>query len=113
MQCIAKNVPIELRERAQWVLWRYELNDKGRRTKVPYQTKSPSSKAKSNNAATWADFASTMAMVTPDQGIGFVLSENDPYAGIDLDGCVKDGVIEPWAERLMMNFAGYAEYSPS
>jgi len=39
MQCITEKVPVELRERAQWVLWRYETNDKGKPTKEPYQTK--------------------------------------------------------------------------
>src|SRR5436190_9292086 len=113
MQSIAENVPVELRERAQWVLWRYEINDKGKRTKVPYQTKSLSSKASSTRAATWADFASTIALMTPEQGIGFILSENDPYCGIDLDGCIKNSVIEPWAQQVMQMFPGYAEYSPS
>ena len=113
MQCITEKVPVELRERAQWVLWRYETNDKGKPTKEPYQTKYPERKAKSNTPTTWADFASTMVLVTPEQGIGFVFDEPDPYCGIDLDGCVKDGVIEPWAERLMLMFPGYAEFSPS
>src|SRR5215510_13714007 len=98
MQCIAENVPVELRERAQWVLWRYETNDKGKPTKVLCQTKYPERKASSTNPATWTDFASTMALVTPEQGIGFVFSGEDPYCGIDLDGCVNEGVIELWAQ---------------
>lgn len=113
MQCMIENVPFELRERAQWVLWRYVQNDKGKWTKVLYQTKHPERKASSTNPATWSDFASTMALVTPEQGLGFVFSENDPYCGIDLDGCVNDGTIEPWAEQLMQRFPGYAEFSPS
>jgi len=113
MQCMTENVPVELRERAQWVLWRYETNDKGKWTKVLYQTKHPERKASSTNPATWADYASTIALVTAEQGIGFVFGENDPYTGIDLDGCVTDGVIEPWAHQMMLMFPGYAEYSPS
>jgi len=54
-----------------------------------------------------------MALVTPEQGIGFVFAADDPYCGIDLDGCVHNGAIEPWAERLTLMFPGYAEYSPS
>ncbi len=113
MQCMTDNVPVKLRERVQWVVWRYELNDKGKQTKVLYQTKSPGHKASSTNHATWADFASTIALVTPEQGMGFVFAADDPYTGIDLDGCVHDGAIEPWVQQLMQRFPGYAEFSPS
>src|SRR5687767_410712 len=48
-------IPVELRERAQWVIWRQEERD-GRWTKVPYQARHPARKASSTEASTWATF---------------------------------------------------------
>ena len=33
----AEAIPLDLRERPQWVVWRYELREDGKRTKVPYR----------------------------------------------------------------------------
>jgi hypothetical protein len=79
------NIPMELREIQQWVCWRYEEVN-GRRTKVPY-TPDGTRKADVNDPRTWGTFyqaASTAASPTMS-GIGFVLTENDPYTGIDID----------------------------
>ena len=46
--------PAELRERPQWVAWRYEVR-KGKPTKVPIKPSS-GGKAKSNDSSTWDTF---------------------------------------------------------
>ena len=47
-------------------------------------------------------------------GIGFVFTEDDPFAGIDLDDCIDDdGVPEAWALEVIAGFATYCEVSPS
>lgn len=33
--------------------------------------------------------------------------------GIDLDGCVRDGEIEPWAQEIVDAIGSYTEVSPS
>lgn len=78
------NIPQELRDLNQWVLWKYELVD-GRQTKVPYSTKGY--KASIQNPATWSSFAEVMQAGPSIQasGIGLVLTANDPYSGIDID----------------------------
>jgi putative DNA primase/helicase len=46
-------------------------------------------------------------------GVGFVFAVDDPYCGIDLDECVENGVIAPWAKAIIDQLGGYAETSPS
>ncbi|MBI4235861.1 MAG: DUF3987 domain-containing protein [Chloroflexi bacterium] len=48
-------------------------------------------------------------------GIGYVLSESDPFVGVDLDNCVdpETGVILPWASEVIRDLDTYTEYSPS
>lgn len=78
------NIPQELRDLNQWVLWRYEMVD-GRQTKVPYSTKGY--KASIQNPSTWSSFDEVMKAGPALQasGIGLVLTANDPYSGIDID----------------------------
>jgi primase-polymerase (primpol)-like protein len=51
----------------------------------------------------------------PFAGIGFVLTPDDPFAGIDLDHCrdPETGEIEPWASEIVDRFQSYTEISPS
>lgn len=44
-------------------------------------------------------------------GVGVVLG--DGLCGVDFDGCLKDGVLEPWAEAILDRLDTYAEISPS
>jgi hypothetical protein len=46
-------------------------------------------------------------------GIGFEFSPLDPFVGVDLDGCVIDGQVQPWAQTIIDSFMSYTEFSPS
>ena len=48
-------------------------------------------------------------------GIGFVFTADDPYYGIDLDGCrdPETGEIEKWAKKMIKALDSYSEVSPS
>lgn len=100
-------IPAELRERRQWVLWKYV---DGRKT--PFQPNGQT--AKSNDPATWSDF-DTVVGAGGYEGIGFVLSNDDPYVGVDLDSCrdAETGELAPWAEAIVTKLASYCEISPS
>ncbi|HOO44718.1 MAG TPA: DUF3987 domain-containing protein [Deltaproteobacteria bacterium] len=42
------------------------------------------------------------------------LTEQDPWAGIDLDHCIDDtGAIQPWAQAEVIRFNSYTEVTPS
>jgi len=48
-------------------------------------------------------------------GLGFLFVEGDGFCGIDLDDCRDPvtGVIAPWAWKIILALASYAEVSPS
>ena len=102
-------IPFELRQYPQWIVWRYEdVNNK--KTKVPYNLKG--FKASVTNPQTWHTFED-VANARGFDGIGFVLTENDPFAFIDLDHTSNQ---EEFAKQqtIYSNFIDtYAELSPS
>lgn len=119
------NIPVELRQFNQWIVWRNELDEHGKPTKVPYSVSGH--KASVTDSRHWTNF--DLAVQTSlnggnYSGIGFVLSEADPFAFIDLDdpyaleqdGTPKnskpDKVLEN-QKRIFEAFPSYAERSPS
>lgn len=110
------DVPQSLRDRPQWVLWRYEARGDDKPTKVPYQVRNPKWKASSTNPDTWGTFAAACAACSAANldGIGYTFSSDDPYVGIDLDDILDDqGNCKPWAAPWLAELSTYAEVSPS
>jgi primase-polymerase (primpol)-like protein len=109
------NIPAVLIARPQWVTWRYEWRHR-KWTKVP---KNPDrgNNARTDDPATWGTFAQALRSYQDHQmeGIGFVFSSDDPFAGIDLDRCRDPvtGQIEPWAATIIREGDSYTEISPS
>jgi hypothetical protein len=113
---LPENIPAELKERNQWVVWRYERTAKGW-TKPPFNAHTRR-KASSTNSDTWSPFAVALAVYQRGgwDGIGYVLTADDPYTGGDLDRCrdPATGELRPWAENVLADLGdGYAEPSPS
>jgi hypothetical protein len=112
---IRENIPAKLRERRQWVLWLNEIRG-GQQTKVPYQT--TGKQAKSDSPDTWSDYESTTSIAEANgkyAGVGFMFSESDGLAGIDLDACrdPNTGQIADWAREIIQRLDSYSEVSPS
>ena len=110
---IPEDVPDELKVHSNFVLWRYELRD-GELTKVPLTV--GNYQASHSNSETWTTFdKATNYAKANRRGIGFVFSEDDPYAGIDLDNCrnPRTGRIQPWAQKIIDGMNSYTEVSPS
>lgn len=105
---IATQVPGDLAELNQWVLWSYD--DKHR--KIPYQPNGR--KAASDKPNTWTDLQTALANIDSKSGIGFVFHQDDPYCGVDLDDCLENGELKPWATEIVRRMGGtYGEISPS
>lgn len=102
--------PRELTERNCWVLWKLETIN-GRETKIPYQVNG--SKADSTNPDTWTSYEVALKYSQGYSGVGFVLTENDPYTVIDLDDCIIDGKMKDEAKSLVDTLDSYTEYSQS
>jgi primase-polymerase (primpol)-like protein len=110
-----ENIPEELTERPQWVLWRLEERA-GQLTKVPYTD--TGHRASSTDLMTWTTCAMAYAAYERGDydGLGFVFSSADPFVGIDLDDCrdPESGEIKPWAQKIISRLQeGYVEVSPS
>lgn len=119
----ASAIPQELRERPQWVIWRFEPNPKkpdGKPLKVPYYA---------NHGKRWGDQGTDKdrAKLVPldaalaarekrsYDGVGFAFLPGDGLIGIDIDKCIDDdtGEIAPMAEGIINECLSYTEYSPS
>lgn len=114
----AGNIPEALKALPQWVAWRYERRD-GEWTKPPI---SPHTgwRASSTKPATWGTFNQALAFYHEHHGkgidgIGFVFSAADPFAGVDLDDCrdPSTGILAEWAQAEIAALNSYAEVSPS
>lgn len=105
-------VPPELKRIEQWVLWR-PVKRSGKITKPPYRPDTPSKLASVTNPAHWAPYSAAVNAAGPRDGVGFVLTEEDPVAGFDLDKCIADGIVEEWAVRIVEEMDTYTEVSPS
>ena len=109
---IYENFPEKLRELPQWVVWRYETNEKDKPTKVLYSTKGY--KASTTKSTTWSTFKECVTTFEVEEynGVGFVFTQG--VIGIDLDKCInEDGSVKQWAKDILNIFDSYTEYSPS
>jgi putative DNA primase/helicase len=107
---LVENIPEELRVRPQWVVWK-AVGEKP--DKVPYSAKT-GRKASSTDLTTWSTFEEALVVHEKNSyaGVGFVFCSGDPYAGIDLDGCVdENGEIAVWALEIIRYFDSYTELS--
>ena len=113
-----ENFPDALTTRLQWVAWAY-LFVKGRWTKVPLQP--DGSAASTTDPATWASFEDVQCAYysqlngqTPFDGVGFVLSADDPFTGFDFDHCRNpDTEIDARIAGYITALDSYTEISPS
>lgn len=110
------NIPSELKERNQFVCWKYEDRGGPKPTKVPYTQDGWN--ANVNDPNTWGSFDACVAAVRKGyaDGIGFVLTPDDPYCFIDLDAPVgtSDEQQRAWKRQLKIfeAFDSYSEISP-
>jgi putative DNA primase/helicase len=112
------NVPHELQVCRQWICYRAVPSKKraGKTDKLPCSPFN-GEVINAHDPAQWADFSQAVDYVRshPQQvsGVGFVLTAEDPFVGIDLDNCVRSGEIKPWAMEIVNKLKSYTEISPS
>lgn len=111
-------IPTELRLYQQWVCWQYVERAVGKKwAKQPInpQTLHRAGVQWSN---TWSDFDKAWQTYLAKQtqgihGIGFVLTRNDPYVAVDIDGCIQDEMMDVYTMEVVNQLASYTERSPS
>ena len=106
-------IPQKLKEKNQWVLWKPKYRpDKDKVDKIPVNPRTYKN-ASSTNQATWATFDAAVKALKLGYGLGFVLIADDGLIGIDIDNCVNEGAMEPWAKEIINALNSYTELSPS
>jgi putative DNA primase/helicase len=108
-------LPAALRARPQWVAVRLVPKGDGKLDKVPVDPASGRN-ADAGNPATWGTVeAAHAAARRRGLGIGYVFAEDDPFTGVDKDGCrdPETGELTPDAFILLGRLATYAEASIS
>ena len=108
------NIPQELKDRPQWVLWRKEIRN-GKPTKAPYQINGR--RANHSKPETWNSYENVVAAYQTGffDGIGYVFSADDPFTGNDFDHCIdpETGEIKEPAKTYIHRLNTYSEKSPS
>lgn len=98
---------LPLKQYNQFVLWRLESNDRGQPTKVPLSING--SYASSTNPATWCDVETALTYANAwNCGVGFVLTDADPFRVIDIDHCYVNGQWTQLAHQVCGQFPGAA-----
>lgn len=111
----ALEIPDELIELPQWVLWRAEWDDKRQQyNKVPYSY--AGYRASSTNNDTWTIFDAIHNLYEKNDkydGIGFMLSYDDNYMVLDIDNAIDETGQITSDLALYMTEITYCEKSPS
>jgi putative DNA primase/helicase len=126
-------IPSELLRLQQWIAW-WSVAGEGVPVKLPSgkPTKPLKKQAKphklpinprtgglasTTEVKTWSSSKDASAAVQKLRltGIGFVFTDGDPYAGVDIDNCRNPdtGEIAEWAWPIIRSLDSYTEVSPS
>ena len=105
------NIPQEMREYRQYVVWRYENRGEAKPTKVPYCA-FDGRLASVNEPGSWCSYTEAINAVAGYHGIGFVLTLSDPFCFVDFDA-TTDPVEMQRQQELRDALDSYSELSPS
>lgn len=111
-------IPQALRDLRRWAPWAAEWNAKRNKyDKLPKNARRPEYGVSTASPEKWFTYAEAVAAYTHADGmlhgVGLVLTGIKGLVGIDMDNCVDNGVIAPWAAEVVKSFASYTEISPS
>jgi len=117
-------VPEELKQRQQWLCYRIDGDDKI--PKAPRWTVDGDLHVKNIGVRSndeWTDYRTASEFVQeteqklpPEEsldGVGFVLTEDDPYVFVDLDHHIEEGEISDFAQEWLDELDGWTEQSSS
>jgi len=105
-------IPIEMRSLPQWVVWKREKTESGKWTKIPYRADGKG-RASSTDPATWSTYEAALAVASRYSGIGFVTTKECGIILLDMDHCIADGEVAPWAAEILAVVKTAVEVSPS
>lgn len=115
------SVPAAMRERAQWLLWRFERYEGDKKPrKVPYWVsgrKRSGVQGGKDDRAELVGFEIALTHLARGRydGLGFAFLPGDGLIGIDIDGAIdgETGEVSPRCQAIIDACASYTEFSPS
>jgi putative DNA primase/helicase len=114
-----ETLPEALRTIPHWMGTRFERREDGRVDKAPHRVRAGQrvAKADKTNPENWATYSEALAACERGDvdAIGFVLTDDDPYFVVDIDGVIDrdTGEIYPAAGEVIHALNSYAELSCS
>ncbi len=112
------NIPDTLKANARWAPWRAIWNEKRQKfDKIPAHAKAPFYGISTAKPERWYSYEQALKAYQDNPtlfaGVGYVMTGQHDVVGIDLDRCVADNTIAPWAQDVIDRLASYTELSPS
>ncbi|MDZ7918499.1 MAG: hypothetical protein U5O12_00425 [Rhodoferax sp.] len=112
------NIPDSLKENPRWAPWRAVWNEKRQKfDKIPAHAKAPYYGISTAKPERWYSFEAALKAYRDNPtlfaGVGYVMTVPHDVVGIDLDDCVVDNTIAPWAQEVVDQLGSYTELSPS
>ena len=112
-----ESIPEELKQYPQWVVWTlHQKPDKPKPDKIPVNPHT-FEWASVSNPETWGTYEAALASLSmyPQhyQGLGFVFTEADPFAFIDLDNVKVGTQWNPLVQEALNKVPSWSEFSQS
>lgn len=98
----------ELAQYRQWLAWQYSEDGREKRPISPHTFRYTSA---THCICGYEDALFVSGGMT--DRLGFVLTANDPFCVVDLDNCIIEGEVQPWALEIVEALNSYTELSPS
>ena len=117
-------IPSSLRAQPNWLCW-CAVHENGKIKKPPVQAagQNQGRLADPTNQNHWTTFERACRFYEMNRGeplqggtlagIGFALTTQAGIVAVDLDDCLVDGIIQPWAAEIVRAVGCYVELSPS
>jgi hypothetical protein len=111
-------IPKALKDLPRWAPWKAVWSEKRQKyDKIPCYPSKDAYGLSTARPEKWSSFelAEKALHDFPDTfaGLGLVVTGVQDLTGIDLDKCVRNRVIEPWAQDIISSLNTYTEFSPS
>lgn len=112
MTLLIDQIPDELKQTSRWVVWKWVTRD-GKPTKPPFNP-ATGKPGDATDPALWMDFETALTFLPRYEGLGYAVTADSPYTGVDLDHSVDEtGLIDPSAEAVVRRLDSYTEGTPS
>jgi len=111
-------IPQTLKSERRWAPWKAVFNEKRQKyDKIPHQAQAPFYGLSTAKPERWYSYEQALKAYQDNPalfaGVGYVMTRPHGVVGIDLDNCVQDNTIAPWALEVIEALGSYTEISPS